>query len=139
MNMDYSICQALAYNTSGLSRVLICYDIMCQYWVRFLERVERGPYLRIPHGIKFHRAIGQFHIHGHQNQCFPRFSPGFIQEIGQVDGEVIETLWAPLNLISRSTRSMTTAHRQEVIDGHMNDSNWKKHVRMGKVNSNLPN
>ncbi|KAI9434662.1 hypothetical protein H4582DRAFT_1797539, partial [Lactarius indigo] len=49
-----------------------------------------------------------------------------------IDGETIETLWAPLNEISRSTRGMSTSHRREVIDDHMNDSNWKKLIDLGK-------
>jgi len=46
---------------------------------------------------------------------------------------MIETLWAPLNEISRSTRGMLTSHRREVIDDHMNDSNWKKLVDLGRL------
>jgi len=42
-------------------------------------------------------------------------------------------LWAPLNEISRSTRGMLTSHRREVIDDHMNNSNWKKLVDLGKL------
>jgi hypothetical protein len=52
---------------------------------------------------------------------------------GHVDGEILETLWSQLNLISGSTRGMSTSHRQEVLDDHMNDSNWKKLVKIGKV------
>ena len=47
-----------------------------------------------------------------------------------VDGEVLETLWAVLNGISDSIRSQTTAHRQETLDDHMNDSNWKKMIQL---------
>src|SRR5438445_11446835 len=42
-------------------------------------------------------------------------------------------LWAPLNEISRSTRGMSMSHRREVIDDHMNDSNWKKLVDLGQL------
>ena len=44
----------------------------------------------------------------------------------------IETLWVPLNEITRSTRGMSTSHHQEVIDDHLNDSNWKKLADLGK-------
>ncbi|KAH9048382.1 hypothetical protein EDB84DRAFT_1434385 [Lactarius hengduanensis] len=62
----------------------------------------------------------------------PRYSPSFIKGGRQIDGETIETLWAPLNEITRSTRGMSTSHRREVIDDHMNDSNWKKLIDLGK-------
>src|SRR5229473_4748091 len=46
---------------------------------------------------------------------------------------MIEMLWAPLNEISRSTRGMLTSHCREVIDDHMNDSNWKKLIDLGRL------
>ena|ERR1700738_277236 len=131
MNMDYALCQALNYKPEGITRTLVFYDIMCQYWKRFFQRVNDSPYLNIPDGMEFQRAIGLFHVHGHQDSCLYRFAPNFIKGAGQVDGEILETLWAPLNKIASSTRSMTKAHRQEIIDVHMNDSNWKKLVGMG--------
>lgn len=79
------------------------------------------------------KGIGLFHVHGHQVMCFARYSPNFITGAGQTDGEIIETLWAALNMIAGSTRTMTAAHRKEVIDDHMNDSNWKKLTRMGSI------
>ncbi|KAI6116658.1 hypothetical protein EDD16DRAFT_1520467 [Pisolithus croceorrhizus] len=53
---------------------------------------------------------------------------GFVKGAGHLDGEILETLWAPFNKISPTARSMTQAHRQEVYDDHMRDSNWKKLV-----------
>ena len=48
-----------------------------------------------------------------------------------LDGEVVETLWSPLNHTSSSARAMTWHHRQEYLDAHMRDSNWLKLVKMG--------
>ncbi|KAG1821442.1 hypothetical protein DFJ58DRAFT_849975 [Suillus subalutaceus] len=62
-----------------------------------------------------------------------RYSLNFIQGAGQVDGEILETLWAPFNKISPTARSMSQAHRQEVLDDHMCDSNWKKLVGIMKT------
>ena len=61
-----------------------------------------------------------------------RFSPNFIPGAEMIDGEIIKTLWVGLNEISGSTRNMSWHHRQEILDLHMNDSNWKKLVNMGK-------
>ena len=47
-----------------------------------------------------------------------------------VDGEIMETLWSSLNIISPSTRGMVTPHRQEMLDFQMNDSNFVKMIRM---------
>ncbi|GBE85939.1 hypothetical protein SCP_0804630 [Sparassis crispa] len=129
MNMDYSLSNALLTLT-GITLILVMYDIMCQYGVHVRKRFRHSAYLRMPFELKIDQGIGLFHVHGHQDCCFQRFSPNFIVGAGMVDGEVIETLWAPTNEVSGSTRGMTRAHRQEVLDDHMNDSNWKKTTRM---------
>lgn len=129
--MDYSICKALSYNMEDIPVALVMYDIMCQYRVNFKDRVTKSPGLWLPSSLELRTGIGLFHIHGHQDSCLPRYSPSFISGAKQVDGEIIETLWAPLNNISRSLRGMSLAHRQEVLDAHMNHSNWKKLVRIG--------
>ncbi|KAH9035584.1 hypothetical protein EDB84DRAFT_1269414 [Lactarius hengduanensis] len=130
INMDYSICKALSYNMEDIPVALVMYDIMCQYRVHFQERVKNSPELSLPSSLELRMGIGLFHIHGHQDSCLPRFSPSYIPGAKQVDGEIIETLWAPLNNISRSIRGMSLDHRQEVLDAHMNHSNWKKLVRI---------
>ena len=129
--MDYSICKALAYNMADIPVALVMYDIMCQYWVHFKERVEKSPKLSLSDTLKLRTGIGLFHIHGHQDSCLPQFSPSYIWGAKQVDSEIIETLWAPLNNISWSLRGMSLMHRQEVLDAHLNHSNWKKLVRIG--------
>ena len=131
-NMDYSIFKALNFNMEGTEVALISYDVMCQWSVHMMERVVGSEHLKLSDTLKLRLAIGLFHIHGHQDTCLARYSPSFIEGGRQIDGETIETLWAPLNEISRSTRGMSTSHRREVIDDHMNDSNWKKLLDLGK-------
>ena len=135
--MDYSLCKALSYNMEDIPVALVMYDIMCQYGVHLQSRVEKSPELSIPDSLELRTGIGLFHIHGHQDSCLPRYSPSYIVGAKQVDGEIIETLWAPLNNISRSIRGMSLAHRQEVLDAHMNHSNWKKMVHIGPWNHSI--
>ncbi|KAI9430106.1 hypothetical protein H4582DRAFT_1799728, partial [Lactarius indigo] len=104
INMNYSICKALSYNMKDIPSeeivtpmALVMYDIMCQYRVHFQKRVKCSPELSLPSSLTLQMGIGLFHIHGHQNSCLPRFSPSYIPGAKQVDGEIIETLWAPLN------------------------------------------
>jgi hypothetical protein len=44
----------------------------------------------------------------------------------------METLWAVLNSVSASTRTASLAHRTEILDDHMNDSNFKKLCHIGE-------
>ena len=54
---------------------------------------------------------------------------------GMLDGETIETLWSLLKGMIGSTRGMSTSHRKEVLDDHMNDVNWEKTTRVGELMS----
>lgn len=137
INMDYSLCKALSFNMEDIPVALVMYDIMCQYGVHFQERVKKSPELSLDSSLELRTGIGLFHIHGHQDSCLPRFSPSYIPGAKQIDGEIIETLWAPLNHISRSIHGMSLVHRQEVLDAHMNHSNWKKMVHIGEYYSCL--
>lgn len=133
INMDYSICQAVSYNSSGLTEALIEYDVACQWSIHFDERLQGSSTLTWPPNMSRIDGIGKFHIGGHQPSCFPKYSLNFIQGAGQQDGEILETLWAALNKTAGSTRAMSKFHRQEMLDDHMLDSNWKKLVNMGKI------
>ncbi|KAG2346992.1 hypothetical protein BDR05DRAFT_877071, partial [Suillus weaverae] len=47
-----------------------------------------------------------WHVHGHQDSCYVQYASNFIEGIGRINGEIIETLWAHLNLISPAARRM---------------------------------
>ena len=128
--MDYALWNAIRYWNSLLLLVMLFYDVVCQYHVKLMQRMAEGKFLGLPDGTKIHYGIGVWHIHGHQKSCYCRFSPLFIEGAGNIDGELIETLWAPLNEAAGTLRSMSTAHRQETLDVLMNDSNWKKLIRI---------
>jgi hypothetical protein len=130
MNMDYCVSEAMKFNMDGIRRSILLYDIMCQYWKNLKKRFDGNPYLTFPEEVEILRGIGLFHVHGHKDECYPRFAPTFIPGAGMVDGEVLETLWAVLNGIADSIRSQSTGHRQETLDDHMNDSNWKKLIQL---------
>ena len=50
-----------------------------------------------------------------------------------VEGEIMETLWSVLDEVAGMTQGMSLAHRQEVLDNYMNDSNWCKIIRIGMI------
>ncbi|KAF8810584.1 hypothetical protein BYT27DRAFT_7280526, partial [Phlegmacium glaucopus] len=132
--IDYSVSEAFqTTNCVGVRKVLEIYDIMCQYYKKMDEHFIAGKgYISHPPVIDFEKAIGMFHVHGHQDDCLFRFATNFMKGAGMVDGEILETLWSTLNGISPSMRTATLAHRSEVLDDHMNDSNWKKIVSISE-------
>ena len=130
-SVDYSKSKAMeTTHVEEIPKILDIYDIICQYFKKMGLRFDLSEFLSMPK-CKVEKAIGQFHVHGHKDTCFFRFSTAFIPGAGQVDGEVLETLWAILNKISWSARTTTLAHRAEILDDHTNDSNWKKMINIG--------
>jgi Kyakuja-Dileera-Zisupton transposase len=131
--MDYSLSEGLENsNITGLKRVVLFYDVMCIYCKRLKLRMEESDYLKLPLGIAILHGIGLFHVGGHVWECFSRFSPSFIPGAGQVDGEILESLWSVLNEISPSTQNATISGRVKMLDDHMGDSNFKKMLDIGK-------
>ena len=94
--------------------------------------------MEIPEGIPIIPAVGKWHLGAHVPECFPKYSLNFVDGIGQVDGEILETLWWPIDKVAGITRAMSKAHRQEVLDDNMYDSNWKKWVGIGEFYLFLP-
>ena len=133
VNVDYSVCNSLKFNTQGLPESLVIYDIMCQYLVNFDRRVGDLPkYLSLDPNMKVLGAIGKFHLSDHVDSCFSKWSLNFMKGAGHIDGENMETLWAGMNKVSGAARSMSKAHRQETLDNYMRDANWKKMVGIGE-------
>jgi hypothetical protein len=77
-------------------------------------------------------AVGKWHLAAHIRECFAKFSLNFIEGSAEVDGEIMETLWSGLDLVAGITQGMSIAHRQEVLDDYINDSNWKKLLHICK-------
>ena len=130
--MDYSFANALKYNMGTIPRVISFYDINCAYLKKLRSRVEKNKFIEIPPEVKIMPGIGIWHVHGHRPECFSRHAPLFIPGAGWVDGEIIETLWSALNIVSGSARGMSAPHRQELLDFQMNDSNFMKMIHMSQ-------
>ena len=131
LNIDYAVCQSIK-TISPEQRVIAIYDVACQWNINFEKRVEGSPFLEIPEGMSIVPAVGKWHLGAHITECFPKYSLNFVDGIGQIDGEILETLWWPIDKVAGITRAMSKAHRQEVLDDNMYDSNWKKWVGIGE-------
>ncbi|KIK72787.1 hypothetical protein PAXRUDRAFT_179923 [Paxillus rubicundulus Ve08.2h10] len=126
MNIDYSICQALNHQSQGICSTILAYDVACQWQTNFMKRVRDSNHLQVPEGMDIIAAVGKFHLSAHKPEHYPQSSLNFMEGAGQMDGKIINTLWAPLNKIAPSAQEMSAAHWQELRDDHILDSNWKK-------------
>lgn len=132
VNMDYSICQALKQFPRHVL-ALIIYDICCQWFVHFRERVLESEFLELWESLEITLAVGKWHLAAHIVECFYKFSLNFVEGAGEVEGEIMETLWSVLDEVAGLTQGMLLAHRQEVLDNYMNDSNWWKITQIGML------
>lgn len=96
-----------------------------------MSRVNHSDFLEVSSSLEIFRGIGDLHVKGHVKGCLTSYGLTYIEGAGIIDGEILETLWSVLNESSRSTRGATLAHRGEILDDHMNHSNWKKIVGIG--------
>ncbi|KAG1861514.1 hypothetical protein DFJ58DRAFT_839661 [Suillus subalutaceus] len=132
MNMDHTLCEAPKLNTKGIRHALTFYDVNCQYHKHLKEHIADSPILQLDKELDIIPGIGLWHVHGHQDSCYVRYASNFIQGAAQINGEIMETLWAQLNIISPSARGMGSPHRKECLDYQMNDCNFMKMIRMSK-------
>lgn len=128
-NVDFAFLKALrSTNVHTKQGAMLLYDIICQYLIYLWRRLGK----HLDPNLKIEAAIGMFHVHAHKDQCFFRYAPSFIPGAGCVCGEILESLWSALNSISPTARTATLAHRAEMLDDHISDSNHNK--MLGIVN-----
>ena len=80
-------------------RVITIYDVACQWSIHFQTRVKGSPYLDIPQKMSLVPAVGKWYLGVHVPDCFPKYSLNFVDGIGQIDGEILETLWWPIDKV----------------------------------------
>ena len=130
VNMDYALVHAIQHASSPKQKVVTFYDINCQYSQNLVHRIQSNNFISLLDGLQILPGIRIWHVHGHKSECFPQYAPKFIPGAGRVDGEIMETLWSLLNIISPSARGMATPHWQELLDFQMSDSKFLKMIWM---------
>ncbi|KAF8157396.1 hypothetical protein BJ912DRAFT_1026998 [Pholiota molesta] len=115
-NMDYIILTALI--GIALPRVLITYDIACQWSKNFRSRMQAFPeHMRIPPETKIDVAIPSWHINGHGQKCRDGTC-----------GEEVEISWSHANPLVPSVKEMGPAARHDTLNDHWNGWNFRKIV-----------
>ena len=104
--MDYALVHSLQHKVNPAQQVIHFYDVNCQYNKNLHRRIANNQFISLPPDLKIVPGIGIWHVHGHQMQCFVWYAPNFIPGAGNVDGEIMETLWS-------SVMPVTTNHIQD--------------------------
>jgi Kyakuja-Dileera-Zisupton transposase len=130
--MDYIILSSLAGVT--LPRVVITYDIGCQWSKNFRRRMAEFPEdLRLDSSMSVEVGIPSWHINGHGDDC-KDFCLHYMNGVGRTCGEEVETAWAQTNALGTSIREMGPGARHETLNDHWSGSNFRKIVGFREFN-----
>lgn len=117
-----------------LLRVIVTYDIACQWSRNFGSRMrEYPPSMQLDlEKVELRPAVPDFHIRAHGTDCQETFSLAFLQHSGRTIGEEVETGWAHMGLASSSIQEMRPANRRETLDDHWGGWNYQKTLTFRK-------
>jgi hypothetical protein len=133
-NMDFALLSTLAPSVdAGITRVLITYDIACQWNKKLEARVESyqnfspSPLSK----LKSRKvAVPKFHLPAHGNSCQVLYNLSYTKFAGRTDGERIEAGWALANPMATWTRESGPNARRAILDDHWGALNWQKTLRL---------
>ncbi|KAF7783272.1 hypothetical protein Agabi119p4_2648 [Agaricus bisporus var. burnettii] len=134
LNMDYLFYSSLA-NTS-YNRLVVSYDIACQWKTKFYERMSQkfpGDWFVNQGNVDITFLVPKFHLPAHIEKCHREYSFNLTKGVGRTDGEGVERGWSRINDLASSTREMGPGARQDKLECHMGDSNWKKKTKLGEA------
>ncbi|KAH9482438.1 hypothetical protein JR316_0004538 [Psilocybe cubensis] len=126
VNMDYFFLSTIA--ATLLLRLVVSYDIACQWWINLMKRCQLYPknVLSDPSNLSIVYLVPKFHLAAHIQKCQTSFSFNYTPGVGRTDGEAPERGWATANGIASSTKEMGPGSRNDTLDDHFGDYNWRK-------------
>jgi hypothetical protein len=132
---DFSIGNTIAQlKQEGATSIGVFYDIYC-HWVRNLEL--RIPNVLLPGGAwslpeHFFGGIPKYHLAGHTDGCYARFSLNNMYGIGRLDAEGCERAWAEFNRAVASISQKGPGARIDWLNHMFQDWNWMKTIGMSR-------
>ncbi|TRM56380.1 hypothetical protein BD626DRAFT_541364 [Schizophyllum amplum] len=131
-NIDYVLCSAIQA-IKPPSRVVVSYDIGCQYSINFDERMKNLPEVLRIDTDSTDVAFGLPVWHGgiHEELCRSKWSLKHLSGVGRTDGEGIERIWALMNAWAWATKEMGQGARHGWIDEKGDSINFLKNIQQG--------
>jgi hypothetical protein len=134
--MDFALLSTLLPSLdTGISRVLLLYDIGCQ-WVKNLQsRIHQysiSATVNLASLSYWKVVIPKFHLSGHGEDCQVIYNLNYTKGAGRMDGERIEGGWSLSNNLAVWTRENGPNARRAILDDHWGSSNWQKLLGLRK-------
>ncbi|SJL11239.1 uncharacterized protein ARMOST_14642 [Armillaria ostoyae] len=130
VRMDYIFCSQMQQSTP--QRIVVSYDINCQWSKKLWERIAIYPSSMTPcqHPDDFVHLIPKFHLPAHIPSCHVKYSFNKTPYVGQTDGEAPEHGWSRLNQLAASLKVMGPGGYLDMLDDHISDYNYRKSALM---------
>ncbi|KAL1740792.1 hypothetical protein HDZ31DRAFT_67576 [Schizophyllum fasciatum] len=131
-NMDYALASLLKSHSPDL-KVILSYDIACQFSKNLVERIKKlPPLLRFEVvALTMRFVVPKLHILGHQLACQLMFNIAYMFGGARTDGEGVERPWAHLGPLGTSLRQMGPGSAADTLDDHLSHWNWLKLIALG--------
>ncbi|KAF8600187.1 hypothetical protein BDV93DRAFT_448090 [Ceratobasidium sp. AG-I] len=130
---DYAFASAVKHLTGGGPLAIgFTYDIWCHWITNLITRATQLPSsIALPQNLDLVGGIPKWHLVGHEQSCYARYSLNNTQYVGRMEGEGCERAWANLNEHSGSTSEKTPGARLDAINNVACDWNFEKMIKMG--------
>ena len=130
-NMDYLFTSSIA--GVGLRLITISYDVGCQWFTNFWQRVPFLPDVltTLLPLMSIRALVPKFHLQSHNEACHSAFSFNFFKGGARTDGEGVERNWDELNGQGPSTSEMLPGARWDTLDDCSAWVNWRKTMGLG--------
>lgn len=133
--MDYIVLSTLKHRT-GVTPLVISYDIACQWSIHLQDRVNKFPshlQIELPTRVRDLRyAIPKYHFRAHREQGHNQYSLNLMHGVGRSCGEQIERNWPKHSETAASTREMGPGSRHDTLEDHFAYANWRVFVSLGE-------
>ncbi|KAF8897005.1 hypothetical protein CPB85DRAFT_1440109 [Mucidula mucida] len=111
---------ASAVGEDDMLKIVVSYDIACQWGVNLMSRLPE-----LPESFQTHLSeesiifcVPKFHLWAHQSQCHVLYLFNFKPGVGRTHGETIEENWSVSNCAAMQTKMMGPgAHEDTLNDG----------------------
>jgi len=132
-NMDFIILSALV--GIALHRVVITYDIACQWSKNLDKRMADFPEEMRIKETTIETAIPSWHINGHGQTCRQNYNLLYMKGAAKTCGEEVEINWSHTNPLASSIREMGPAAHRDTLNDHWNGWNFRRTVALRMYHS----
>jgi hypothetical protein len=134
--MDFALLSTLLPSLSeGISRVLVSYDIGCQWSKNLQSRISQyslSASFNLSSLCYWRVVVPKFHLSGHGESCQATYNLNYTKWAGRMDGERIEGGWSQLGSMAVWTRENGPNARRAILDDHWGSANWQKLLGLRK-------